>query len=80
MTVTGAADVWDNPKSKTKHLNSQAREIQKRLVDITYQNCHAEFENSKKHSQYSQLHPIYRTKPEYLDKVKDPSHRTTITD
>ena len=79
LTVTGAADVWANPKSKTKHLNLQAKAIQKRLVDITYQNCYAELENSKKHSQYSLLHPIYRTKPQYLDKVKDPRHRTTIT-
>ena len=79
LTVTGAADVWANPKSKTKYLNLQAKAIQKRLVDITYQNCYAELENSKKHSQYSLLHPIYRTKPQYLDKVKDPRHRTTIT-
>ena len=42
LTVTGAADVWANPKSKTKYLNLQAKAIQKRLVDITYQNCYAE--------------------------------------
>jgi hypothetical protein len=80
LTVTGAADVWDNPISKLKYgLDSQARTIQKTLLDIYYQNCQTELENSKKHAQYSQFHKIERTKPQYLDKIKDPRHRITIT-
>ena len=50
-----------------------------RLVDINFQNCQTELENSKKHDQYTQIHTIDRTKPHYLDRIKDPRHRTTIT-
>jgi ribosomal protein L37AE/L43A len=80
LTVTGAADTWNDPKQKLKYGSaSQTRVIQNRLIDINYQNCQSELENSKKHAQYSQFHSIDRTKPQYLDKIKDPRHRTTIT-
>ena len=53
--------------------------FQKKLIDINYQNCQTELDNSKKHVQYTQFHTIDRTKPQYLDKIKDQRHRTTIT-
>jgi len=49
------------------------------LVDIHYQSCQTELENSKKHTEYNQFHGIERTKPQYLDIIKDPRHRITIT-
>ena len=80
LTVTGTADVWVNPISKLKHGSKfQAKEIQMRLVDINYQNCQTELENSKKLAQYTKIHTIGRDKPKYLDKINDPRHRTTIT-
>jgi hypothetical protein len=81
LTITGTANIWCNPKLNLQHASSdtKSREIQNRLIDINYQNCETELNNSKKHAQYSQLHSIDRTKPQYLDKIKDPRHRTTIT-
>ena len=80
LTVTGAADIWNDPTSKIKNgVNAQARTIQKMLVDIYYQSCQTELENSKKHAEYNQFHGIERTKPQYLDIIEDPRHRITIT-
>ena len=80
LTITGSADIWEYHKFNVANgIKLQAKIIETKLIDIYYQNCQTELENSKKHSEYIELHTIERTKPKYLDMINDPRHRTTIT-
>jgi len=80
LTITGSADIWNNHRFNSKNdFKFQAKIIEQKLIDIYYQNCQTELENSKKHGEFTQLHTIERTKPQYLDMINDPRHRTTIT-